>query len=102
MPHNFKQLGFIALLFPRAHIVHCRRDPMDNCVSIFTQRFNKEHSYATDLKMLGLYYREYQRLTNHWRKVLPLKMFDIRYEDMISDQEVDEPKTHRFRRARMG
>jgi tetratricopeptide (TPR) repeat protein len=87
MPHNFMQLGFIALLFPRAHIVHCRRDPMDNCVSIFTQRFNKKHSYATDLKMLGLYYREYDRLMNHWRKVLPLKMFDIRYEEMIADQE---------------
>jgi tetratricopeptide (TPR) repeat protein len=87
MPHNFMQLGFIALLFPRAHIVHCRRDPMDNCVSIFTQRFNKMHSYATDLKMLGLYYREYHRLMNHWHKVLPLKMFEIQYENMIADQE---------------
>jgi tetratricopeptide (TPR) repeat protein len=87
MPHNFMQLGFIALLFPRAHIVHCRRDPMDNCVSIFTQRFNKKHSYATDLKMLGLYYREYHRLMNHWHKVLPLKMLEIQYENMIADQE---------------
>ncbi len=60
MPHNFMQLGFIALLFPNARIVHCRRDPMDNCVSIFTHRFNAAHGYSTDMKILGLYYREYR------------------------------------------
>src|SRR5688500_12368172 len=83
MPHNFMHLGFIALLFPNARIVHCRRDAIDNCVSIYTHRFNTSHGYSTDLKMLGLYYREYRRLMRHWQKVLPLKMFELRYEDMI-------------------
>lgn len=87
MPHNFMMLGFIALLFPRARIVHCRRDPMDNCVSIYTHRFNKAHGYSTDMKILGLYYREYRRLMDHWRKVLPLQMFELQYEEMIADQE---------------
>ena len=87
MPHNFLLLGFIALLFPRARIIHCRRDPMDNCVSCYTHRFNKAHGYSTDMKTLGLYYREYRRLMQHWRKVLPLKMFELDYEEMIADQE---------------
>jgi tetratricopeptide (TPR) repeat protein len=87
MPHNFTVLGFIALLFPKARIIHCRRDAMDNCVSCYTHRFNKAHGYSTDMKTLGLYYREYQRLMDHWRKVLPLKMFELQYEDMIADQE---------------
>jgi tetratricopeptide (TPR) repeat protein len=87
MPHNFMMVGFIALLFPNARIVHCRRDPMDNCVSIYTHRFNKAHGYSTDMKTLGLYYREYRRLMEHWRKVLPLNMFELQYEDMIADQE---------------
>jgi tetratricopeptide (TPR) repeat protein len=87
MPHNFMQLGFIALLFPKARIVHCRRDPMDNCVSIYTHRFNAAHGYSTDMKILGLYYREYRRLMDHWRKALPLKMFELQYEEMIADQE---------------
>jgi len=86
MPHNFLLLGFIALLFPKARIIHCRRDPMDNCVSCYTHRFNKAHGYSTDMKTLGLYYREYRRLMEHWRKVLPLKMFELDYEEMISDQ----------------
>jgi tetratricopeptide (TPR) repeat protein len=87
MPHNFLLLGFIALLFPKARIIHCRRDPMDNCVSCYTHRFNKAHAYSTDMKTLGLYYREYRRLMHHWRKVLPLKMFELDYEEMIADQE---------------
>jgi tetratricopeptide (TPR) repeat protein len=86
MPHNFLLLGFIALLFPKARIIHCRRDPMDNCVSCYTHRFNKAHGYSTDMKTLGLYYREYRRLMEHWRKVLPLKMFELDYEEMIADQ----------------
>ena len=87
MPHNFLLLGFIALLFPRARIIHCRRDPMDNCVSCYTHRFNKAHGYSTDMKTMGLYYREYRRLMQHWRKVLPLKMLELDYEEMIADQE---------------
>ncbi|HEY7748938.1 MAG TPA: sulfotransferase [Aestuariivirgaceae bacterium] len=87
MPHNFMQVGLITLLFPNARIIHCRRDAMDNCVSIYTHRFNKAHGYSTDMKILGLYYREYRRLMEHWRKALPGKMFELQYEDMIADQE---------------
>jgi hypothetical protein len=87
MPHNFMNLGFIALMFPKARIVHCRRDAIDNCVSIYTHRLNQSHGYSTNLKTLGLYYREYRRLMNHWQKVVPLKMFELRYEQMIGEQE---------------
>jgi len=66
MPHNFMNLGFIALMFPKARIVHCRRDAIDNCVSIYTHRLNQSHGYSTNLKTLGLYYREYRRLMDHW------------------------------------
>ena len=53
MPHNFLHLGLIAQLFPRARIVHCLRDPMDTCLSIYFQSFNRIHDYATDLPVWG-------------------------------------------------
>jgi tetratricopeptide (TPR) repeat protein len=87
MPHNFEALGFIALLYPNARVIHCRRDPLDNCVSCFTHRFNSFHGYNASLTKLGLYYRQYDRLMAHWRKVLPLRMLEVRYEDTIADQE---------------
>ena len=87
MPHNFEQLGLIALLFPDARVIHCTRDPIDNCMSCFTHHFNENHGYNTDLAVLGQYYREYRRLMAHWRKVLPLPMLDFSYEALIENQE---------------
>jgi len=87
MPHNFEALGLIALLFPHARIIHCKRDPMDNCMSIFTHHFSETHGYNTSLEKLGLYYCEYNRLMDHWKTALPLNIFEVQYENMIADQE---------------
>lgn len=87
MPHNFELIGLIGLLFPNARIIHCRRDAIDNCVSCFVLRFGEGHSYNTDLRTLGLYYREYDRLMQHWNKVFPGLIFENRYETLVDDQE---------------
>ena len=87
MPHNFELIGLIALLFPNARIIHCRRDAIDNCLSCFVTKFNDKHGYNTDLTKLGLYYREYDRLMRHWNAVLPGRIYEARYETMIADQE---------------
>ncbi|MFQ1702542.1 tetratricopeptide repeat-containing sulfotransferase family protein [Loktanella agnita] len=87
MPHNYELLGLIAILFPRAQIIHCQRDAMDTCVSCFTQHFSETHGYNADLRTLGQYYRAYDDLMAHWHTVLPGRILDSRYEDMIADQE---------------
>lgn len=38
---NVLHLGVIATLFPRARIIHCRRDPLDICVSCYFQNFRE-------------------------------------------------------------
>ncbi|MCF6118492.1 sulfotransferase [Mesorhizobium muleiense] len=86
-PHNFELIGLIGLLFPNARIIHCRRDAIDNCVSCFVLNFSEAHSYNTDLKTLGLYYREYDRLMRHWNEVFPGLIFENRYETLVDDQE---------------
>jgi hypothetical protein len=87
MPHNFHLVGMIALLFPNAKIIHCTRDPIDNCISCFFSTFNDVHGYNTDLRTLGLYYREYVRLMRHWNVLLPGRIHECRYEAMTQDQE---------------
>lgn len=86
-PHNFELVGLIFLLFPNARVIHCRRDAIDNCVSCFALNFSEEHSYNSDLHLLGLYYREYVRLMGHWKKVFPGRIFENPYEALIKDQE---------------
>ncbi len=85
MPHNFVQLGLIDLLFPGARVIHCMRDPLDTCLSIYFHPFIAHHAYATDLTNLGLYYRQYLRLMDHWRTVLRIPLLEIRYEDLVEN-----------------
>jgi len=87
MPANFLHLGLIAVLFPGARIIHCTRDPRATCLSIFFHKFLGYHPYAYNLQKLGRYYRLYTRLMEHWRKVLPLAIHEVRYEDLVADPE---------------
>lgn len=87
MPHNFLALGLIDLLFPGARVIHCLRDPVDTCLSIYFQRFNDFHAYARNLTSLGKYYRQYRRLVAHWKTVLRIPIMDIQYEDLVENQE---------------
>jgi tetratricopeptide (TPR) repeat protein len=86
-PNNFLWLGFIHTILPQARIIHIQRNPVDTCLSIYFQDFTQAHSYSDDLEDLAYYYREYARLMNHWRKVLPAdRLMEISYEALVDDQ----------------
>ena len=87
MPNNFAGIGLIAAILPNAKIVNARRHPLDSCMGCFKQLFYKGQSFTYDLVELGEYYLEYERLMAHWHAILPGKVLDIQYEDMVADQE---------------
>ncbi len=87
MPHNFLHIGLISLLFPEARIIHCRRNPLDNGLSIYFQNFIWTHDYALDLADIGFFYSEYERIMKHWEDVIDIPIMTVQYEDMIEDQE---------------
>lgn len=86
LPGNMALVGLIHLAMPRARIIHCVRDPLDTCVSCFTKHFATGHDFSYDLRELGRFYRLYEELMRHWRKVLPPgNMLEVRYEDVVND-----------------
>jgi len=87
MPGNFNFLGLIALLFPKARIIHCRRDPLDTCLSCYFQNIPRVWDYSYDLAHLGIVYRQYERIMAHWRRASPLPMLEVAYEELVADQE---------------
>lgn len=88
MPGNFLYLALILAALPNARIIHMRRHPIDTCLSIYFQNLGAMHSYANDLEDLEHYYRQYVRLMEHWRGVLPGQaMLEVRYEDLVQDPE---------------
>ncbi|WP_316225514.1 sulfotransferase [Bradyrhizobium sp. SZCCHNS3052] len=86
MPSNFLFAGLIHLALPNARIIHVRRNPIDTCLSCYTQLFAEPQPFAYDLAELGRYYRAYDALMSHWRSVLPEGvMLEVTYEDMVRD-----------------
>jgi tetratricopeptide (TPR) repeat protein len=89
MPANFTLAGAIHLALPNARIIHARRDPVDTCLSCFSQYFAGDMPFAYDLGELGRYHRAYTGLMAHWREVLPPGvMLEVDYEDVVADVEI--------------
>ena len=88
-PDNLFHLGLIAVLFPRARVIVCRRDPRDICLSCYFQVFAEPMPYAYDLEACARRVQEVDRLMAHWRRVLPLPMHTVQYEALIADQEAE-------------
>jgi tetratricopeptide (TPR) repeat protein len=88
LPDNILCLGQIAVLFPQARIVVCRRDPRDVGLSCFFQYFRDDSLvWADDLADIGFRARQIDRLTAHWRKVLPCPVLEIQYETLVANLE---------------
>ena len=89
-PANLELLGLIALAFPDARIIHCRRRPIDTCLSIYFTNFLERHDYAWNRSDLVFFYRQYERLMDHWRRVLPSDRFtEVEYEALIANPEAE-------------
>jgi tetratricopeptide (TPR) repeat protein len=87
MPRNVYRLGLIALLFPSARVIFCRREARDTCLSCFFQWFASGNTFSFDLAHCGHEYRATERLMNHWRHALPLAMLEVQYEELVADLE---------------
>ena len=87
LPHNFLRVGLIAAVLPNAKIIHCTRNPIDNCLSIYQQYFVPAHGYASKLDELGQYYLLYNKLMKFWAELLPGKILEVNYEQMVENQE---------------
>ena len=79
-------LGLLATLFPRAKLIHCRRDLRDVAVSCWMTHF-KELRWANDQQHIVSRFHEYQRMMEHWRKVLPAPLLEVDYEETVADLE---------------
>ena len=84
-PMNFQYLGLLAKVFPGSKFIHCRRNPIDNCFSIFKLSFSDDQDYAHDLTALGQHYLLYEELMESWKVMFPDRVLDIHYEDTVAD-----------------
>jgi tetratricopeptide (TPR) repeat protein len=83
---NLFYIGLVALLFPAAKIVYCRRTPFDLFISGYFMLFRNPVPHTTDQSSFAHFYRLQERLLAHWRRVSPIAIHEIQYERLIADQ----------------
>lgn len=85
MPINYELLGLVYLLFPNARVIHTVRDPLDTLWSCYRQDINMP--FSNDFTDMLVFYRLYQRYMDLWKQRLPLRILDVRYENLVDDSE---------------
>lgn len=91
-PQNYLSIGVIHRALPKSSIIHVRRSPMDTCYAIYKFLFNDAYPWSYDLDDIARYYIAYRRLMDHWRAVLPDRIIDVTYEDVVNDLEGEARK----------
>jgi len=88
MPHNFILIGYIKLILPEAKIIFCKRDPIDNCFSLYSHKFIElSHQYSYDQSMLGRYYKLHENLMKFWKEKFSDDIFELDNEELVNNQE---------------
>ena len=88
MPHNFVLIGFLKMILPKAKIIYCKRNPMDNCFSLYAHKFvDQNHGYCYNQEVLGKYYNLHTELMDHWLKLFNNEIFVLDHEELLDNQE---------------
>lgn len=87
LPYNFLYCGYILAALPEAKLIHLTRDPLDTCYAVYKTLFFGAYSFSYDLDELAGYYLSYRRHMAHWHDVLPGRILDVCYEDLVRDPE---------------
>jgi hypothetical protein len=95
-PDNYRLLGQIAVLFPRARVIVCRRDLRDVCVSCHFQQFARGLAWTSDLADLAERARQSEQLLAHWLKVLPIPVMEVQYENLVANLEAESRRLIEF------
>src|SRR6056300_1468123 len=87
-PFNFKWIGFIRLFFPNSKIIHCKRNPQDNCLSIYKNIFSSSKmNWAYDQKDIANYYNSYNSMMKFWYSKIPDFIYTAEYEKIVLDKK---------------
>ena len=86
LPINFIWIGLIKIVLPKSIIIHCLRNPKDNCLSIFKNYFvNPKLNFAYKLDEIVEFYNLYSDLMKHWKNIFPESIHDVKYENLINN-----------------
>ncbi len=95
-PLNFRWIGFIKLLFPEAKIIHCTRDKLDNCLSMYKNLFEGGLNFTYSQEDIKSYYNEYFNLISFWKSLYPKSIYEVKYENLVENKTQEIKKILKY------
>ena len=87
-PMNFPFLACIRRALPNARIVHMQRDPADSCFSLLCRPERESGPPVFEPLELAEGHLAYQRLLEHWCRLMPDNIFVVQYESLVAKPEM--------------
>ncbi|WP_154222434.1 tetratricopeptide repeat-containing sulfotransferase family protein [Marinicella rhabdoformis] len=84
-PANILYVGAFLMAFPKAKVIHSKRNAMDVCLSAFKQNFEKGNEYSFNLHELVAYYKFQESLADLWKSLFPTQVISVEYESVLAD-----------------
>ena len=76
------------MILPEAKIIYCKRNPIDNCFSIYRHKwFELSHQYSYNQKVLANYYKLHSDIMSYWIKKYDNDIFILDNELLVGNQE---------------
>ena len=82
-PDNFLHVGLIKRMFPAAKIVLTRRNPWDNCLSVYFAHLDPSLTYGSSLDSCAHWYGQFERLSAHWTRLYPDDIHVADYDALV-------------------
>ena len=96
-PQNFRLIGFIKLFFPNCKIIHCHRNPKDNCLSLFKNSFaSHTMNWTNKAEDIAEYYNLYSEIMKFWKTKIPNFIYNLDYDKLVQDKENEIRKILNF------
>jgi len=96
-PQNFRFIGLIKIFFPNSKIIHCYRNPKDNCLSLFKNSFaSNTMNWTNKAEDIAEYYNLYSKMMDFWKSKIPNFIHDVEYEKLVKDKESEIKKILNF------
>ncbi len=86
-PGNYMLVGLIRSILPQAKLIHVRRNPGDNLLSLFEQDFTASLNYANDLDDIVETYKSHVRIMKHWTSTCEIPIHTVDYDALVADPE---------------
>jgi len=87
LPGNFLHLGILKKMFPNMKVINLMRNKKDCCLSVYFQMFANHMTFTNDLNAISHFYDIYSNMMEYWKQLFPDNIFDLSYEDLVSDFE---------------